>query len=190
MKAEYICPVLTAFDKDGKVDMDAMKKQFDHLIEGGLNGIAVMGSSGEFYAMTLEAAMAFARESIAYLKGKIPVYVGTGRLIADETIQLSNYALKQGATAVMIVGPYYIGTDDAGMEEYYDYVSEHIHGNIILYNFPDRTGFDLSADVILRLLKKHKNIIGLKDTFGAPSHTRALIGKIKPVYLVQNLFGI
>lgn len=182
MKAEYICPVLTAFDKDGKVDMDAMKKQFDHLIEGGLNGIAVMGSSGEFYAMTLEAAMAFARESIAYLKGKIPVYVGTGRLIADETIQLSNYALKQGATAVMIVGPYYIGTDDAGMEEYYDYVSEHIHGNIILYNFPDRTGFDLSADVILRLLKKHKNIIGLKDTFGAPSHTRALIGKIKPVY--------
>ena len=74
MRAEYICPVLTAFDENGKVDMEAMKRQFDHLIEGGLNGIAIMGSSGEFYAMTLEEAMAFARDSIAYLKGKIPVY--------------------------------------------------------------------------------------------------------------------
>ena len=52
MRAEYICPVLTAFDENGKVDMEAMKRQFDHLIEGGLNGIAIMGSSGEFYAMT------------------------------------------------------------------------------------------------------------------------------------------
>ena len=182
MRAEYICPVLTAFDENGKVDMEAMKRQFDHLIEGGLNGIAIMGSSGEFYAMTLEEAMAFARDSIAYLKGKIPVYIGTGRLIADETIQFSNYVLDQGATAVMIVGPYYIGTDDAGVEEYYDYVAERINGNIILYNFPDRTGFDLSANVILQLLKKHKNIIGLKDTFGAPSHTRTLISRIKPEY--------
>ena len=89
MRAEYICPVLTAFDENGKVDMEAMKRQFDHLIEGGLNGIAIMGSSGEFYAMTLEEAMAFARDSIAYLKGKIPVYIGTGRLIADETIHIA-----------------------------------------------------------------------------------------------------
>ena len=51
MRAEYICPVLTAFDENGKVDMEAMKRQFDHLIEGGLNGIAIMGSSGEFYAI-------------------------------------------------------------------------------------------------------------------------------------------
>ena len=57
MRAEYICPVLTAFDENGKVDMEAMKRQFDHLIEGGLNGIAIMGSSGEFYAMTLEVQL-------------------------------------------------------------------------------------------------------------------------------------
>lgn len=182
MKAEYICPVLTAFDENGKVDMAAMKKQFDHLIEGGLNGIAVMGSSGEFYGMTLEEAMEFTRESITYLKGKIPVYVGTGRLIADETVQFSNYALDQGADAVMIVGPYYIGTDDAGVEEYYDHVAGQIHGDIILYNFPDRTGFDLSAEVILDLLAKHKNIVGVKDTFAAPAHTIALIKKIKSKY--------
>ena len=45
MRAEYICPVLTAFDENGKVDMEAMKRQFDHLIEGGLNGIAIMRAS-------------------------------------------------------------------------------------------------------------------------------------------------
>ena len=70
------------------------------------------------------------------------------------------HSIKHEWLEAAVVGPYYIGTDDAGVEEYYDYVAERINGNIILYNFPDRTGFDLSANVILQLLKKHKNIIG------------------------------
>lgn len=182
MKAQYICPVLTAFCEDGSVDMEAMKRLFDHLIKGGLDGIAVMGSSGEFYSMTLEETMQFAKDSIDYLKGKIPVYVGTGRLIPEETVKLSNYALEQGADAVMIVGPYYIGTSEAGVQEYYDQVISQINGDVILYNYPDRTGHDLSAELILNLRAKHKNIVGLKDTFGAPSHTRALIRAIKSLY--------
>ena len=73
MRAEYICPVLTAFDENGKVDMEAMKRQFDHIIEGGLNGIKIMGSSRKFYAMRMEETMAFARNCMACVKGKIIV---------------------------------------------------------------------------------------------------------------------
>ena len=189
MKAQYICPVLTAFQEDGAVDMEAMKRLFDHLIKGGLDGIAIMGSSGEFYSMTLEQAKQFAKDSMEYLKKRIPVYVGTGRLIPEETIELSNYALELGADAVMIVGPYYIGTSDEGILAYYDRVIGSIRGAVILYNFPDRTGHDLTAEVILDLLAKHKNVIGLKDTFGAPSHTRALIRRIKPQYPAFRIYS-
>ena len=76
MRAEYICPVLTAFDENGKVDMEAMKRQFDHLIEGGLNGIAIMGSSGEFYAMTLEEAMAAGAHFAEALSDVLDQYSG------------------------------------------------------------------------------------------------------------------
>lgn len=182
MDAQYICPVLTAFCHDGSVDMEAMKVIYDRLIASGLDGIAVMGSSGEFYGMALEQAKQYARESLAYIDGRIPVYIGTGRLIAEETILLSNYALQYGASAVMVVGPYYIGTGQAGVEAYYDAVAGQVNGNIILYNFPDRTGHDISGETVLSLRKKHSNIIGIKDTVGAPSHTRQLIQCIKPVY--------
>lgn len=182
MNAEYICPVVTAFHGDGSVDMEAMKALFDHLIEGGLDGIAIMGSSGEFYSMTLEEARNFARASLAYLKGRIPVYVGTGRLTLEETVELSSFALDCGANGVMIVGPYYIGTDRDGIFAYYDQVAERVSGEILLYNYPDRTGFDITPDIVLRLLEKHSNIAGYKDTMAAPSHTRELIRSIKPQY--------
>lgn len=182
MSAEYICPVLTVFGEDGSVDLEAMKAVFDHLIRGRLDGIAIMGSSGEFYSMTLEEAKNFIRESLAYLKGKIPVYAGTGRLTMRETIELSSCALEWGAEGVMIVGPYYIGTDKEGIYTYYDQAAQQIDGNIILYNYPDRTGYDITPDVVLRLLEKHKNIVGFKDTMSSPSHTRELIRSVKPHY--------
>ncbi len=189
MSAEYICPVLTAFNQDGSVDMEAMKALFDHLIEGGLDGIAIMGSSGEFYSMTLEDAKSFVKASLAYLKGRIPVYVGTGRLIPEETIELSSFALNCGADAVMIVGPYYIGTDSEGIFAYYDQVAEKISGDILLYNYPDRTGFDITPDIVLRLLEKHRNIVGYKDTMAAPSHTRELIRSIKIKYPAFRIYS-
>ncbi|MCI8887085.1 MAG: dihydrodipicolinate synthase family protein [Hungatella sp.] len=182
MSAEYICPVLTAFKEDGSVDMEAMKALFDHLIHGGMDGIAIMGSSGEFYSMTLKEAGEFARASLDYLKGKIPVYIGTGRLTLEETVQLSSMALEWGAEGVMIVGPYYIGADKEGIYAYYDQVAGQVKGNMILYNYPDRTGYDITPDIVLRLLKKHKNIVGFKDTMPAPSHTRELIRSVKPLY--------
>ena len=189
MSAEYICPVLTAFNQDGSVDMEAMKALFDHLIEGGLDGIAIMGSSGEFYSMTLEDAKSFVKASLAYLKGRIPVYVGTGRLIPEETIELSSFALNCGADAVMIVGPYYIGTDSEGIFAYYDQVAEKISGDILLYNYPDRTGFDITPDIVLRLLEKHRNIVGYKDTMAASSHTRELIRSIKIKYPAFRIYS-
>lgn len=189
MRAEYICPVVTAFNRDKSVDMEAMKALFDHLLEGGLDGIAIMGSSGEFYSLTMEAAKAFAKASLAYLKGRIPVYVGTGRLTLEETVELSSFALDCGASGVMVVGPYYIGTDSDGIFAYYDQVAERVSGDILLYNYPDRTGFDITPDIVLRLLERHSNIVGFKDTMAAPSHTRELIRSIKLRYPAFRIYS-
>lgn len=182
MKAQYICPVITAFLEDGTVDMDMMKILYDRLIEGGVDGIAILGSSGEFYGMSMETAKQYAEESLQYLKGRIPVYIGTGRLNVEETVELSNFALEQGSTAVMIVGPYYIGATSAGLEAYFNTVIDKVKGDVILYNYPDRTGHDLTAEIVLSLLNKHDNIVGYKDSVGAIAHTRDLIQKIKPHY--------
>ena len=178
-KSMFLTPVVTAFDQQGNLDIQANKNIWDHLINGGVDGLVIMGSTGEFFSMTKEQKIQLIDEVLSYTKGKIKVYIGTSCMREDETIELSNYALNSGAEAVMIIGPYYFSLSNESIIEYYDKIAKNINGNIILYNFPDRNSYDLSAEIVLNLLKKHKNIIGYKDTVVEMGHTRKLIREIK-----------
>ena len=69
--------------------------------------------------------------------------------------------------------------DDLALVRYFERLSQSIHGNIYIYNFPDRTGYSISANVILKLAQQHENIIGLKDTVSSMDHTRKVISTVK-----------
>lgn len=190
-KSMFLTPVVTAFDDQGNLDIQANKNIWEHLINGGVDGLVIMGSTGEFFSMTKEQKVQLIDEVLAYTKGRIKVYIGTSCMREDETIELSNYALNSGAEAVMIIGPYYFSLSDESIIDYYDKVAERINGNIILYNFPDRNGYDLSSEIVLKLLEKHKNIVGYKDTVVEMGHTRKLIREIKeefPNFIILSGF--
>jgi Dihydrodipicolinate synthase/N-acetylneuraminate lyase len=177
-KANFLTPVVTAFDKNGKLDIQANQRIWEKLIQNGISGLVIMGSTGEFFALNAEEKTTLIKEVTAYAKGRTPLYIGTNCAAVEETIELSNYALNAGANGVMVIGPYYFSLMQENVEFYYDTIADSIHGDIFLYNFPDRTGYDLTPEVTLRLLRKHKNIVGYKDTVGAMGHTRKLIQTI------------
>ncbi len=174
-KAVFLTPVITVFDKDGKLDAEGNKKVWDHLINGGIDGIVVMGSTGEFFSMSMEQKKHLIDLATSHIKNKIRLFIGTSCMTVEETVELSNYAIDKGADAVMIIGPYYFSLSDESIISYYDEVAKKVKGNIYLYNFPDRTGYDVNADVTLTLLRKNKNIVGFKDTVTEMGHTRKLI---------------
>ncbi|MBM7869691.1 4-hydroxy-tetrahydrodipicolinate synthase [Clostridium pascui] len=175
MKAKFLTPVVTAFDKDGNIDHQANKNVYDHLINGGVDGIVVMGSTGEFFTMTMEQKKELIKLAVEYINERTRVYIGTSCMSTDETIELSNYAHEVGAHAVMIISPYYFSLSRESIELFYDIVAERTKANIYLYNFPDRTGYDLTPEITLSLVRKHKNIVGYKDTVTVMGHTRQLI---------------
>lgn len=177
-KSKFLTPVITAFTENGELDIDANKKIYDHLINGGVDGLVIMGSTGEFFAMTTEQKKQLINLVVNYVNHRTKVYIGTSCMSVEDTIYLSNYAINAGADAVMIIGPYYFSLSDESVEFYFDSVCQHINGNVFLYNFPARTGYDLSPKVTLNLLRKHKNIIGFKDTVTEMGHTRKLINEI------------
>lgn len=188
-KAKFLTPVITAFDENGKIDAVGNKNIWKHLIAGGIDGIVLMGSTGEFFSMSMEERKQLIDLATEYTKGKIKLYVGTGCMNIEDTIELSNYALKKGADAVMIVGPYYFSLSPESIERYFDKVADSVNGEIYLYNFPDRTGYDLTADITLNLLRKHKNITGFKDTVNELGHTRKLITTVReefPDFIVYS----
>jgi 2-dehydro-3-deoxy-D-pentonate aldolase len=91
----------------------------------------------------------------------------------------------------MIISPYYFLLSDESVEFYFDQVAQRVKGDIYLYNYPDRTGHDLSPEVTLNLLRKHKNIKGYKDTVTEMGHTRKLIQTVKnefPDFIVYSGF--
>lgn len=182
MKAAYITPAITVFEPNGAIDRTGNSQVYDHLIQGGVDGILVLGSAGEFFGMTLEQRRVMARFALAEIAGRKPVLIGTGCMSLDDTISLSNEALDLGADGVMVVGPFYINLSAASIMDYYDKLAASVSGKIYLYNYPDRTGYDLSPEITLTLLRRHENIVGYKDTVPSMAHTRELIGAVLPEF--------
>lgn len=177
-KSMFLTPVVTAFDAEGNLDIESNKNIWEYLIKGGVDGLVIMGSTGEFFSMTMEQKKQLIDQVTAYVNKRTKLYIGTSCMREDETIELSNYALNAGADAVMIIGPYYFSLSDKSIIAYYENVAKEIKGDIFLYNFPDRNGYDLNPETTLDLIRKNENIVGYKDTVTEMGHTRKLITTI------------
>lgn len=189
MKAKWITPVVTALDRQGHVDVEANLRIYDFLIENGMDGILIFGSIGEFFAIPMEEKRELLKKAIAHIKGRVTVYAGTCHMELDQCVEFSNYALELGADGVMVISPYYFSLPDSGILNFYDRLAEGIKGDLLLYNFPDRTGHDLSADLIYNLVSRHENIVGIKDTVSTMGHTRGIIQKVKKDYPNFQVFS-
>lgn len=179
MKARYLTPVVTAFDEKGNIDLEANKKIYDHLISGGVDGIVILGSIGEFFNIPLDKQKELIDVALNHINKRVKVYVGTGCMSIENTIEMTNYAHNAGADAAMIISPYYFSLSEDSIEFFYNSVADATEAKIYLYNFPDRTGYDLSPELTLRLIRRNKNMVGFKDTVGVMGHTRALISLVR-----------
>lgn len=174
-QAKIITPIVTVFDDKLELDKSGNTHIINHLIDGGVDGILALGSTGEFPYLTIDEKKQAIDLYCEVVNHRVTLFVGTGSMSADETIALSKYALEKGADGVCIIPPYYYGLSDNVLELYYDKVASEIDGPIWIYNFPDRSSNSLNAATLLRLLEKHSNIVGYKDTVGNSQHTREII---------------
>ena len=161
------------------MDFESQEKLFDNLIEKGMDGILVEGSSSEFFAMPMDQRRKMAEFSIEKVNHRVKLIIGTSNMVADEIIDFSNFCLDAGADAVMILPPYYFHFGAGELLHYYDHLANQIHGNIYIYNFPDNTGYTIPPETVLQLTKLHSNIVGIKDTIPGMDHTRELIKVVK-----------
>ncbi|WP_298704560.1 dihydrodipicolinate synthase family protein [uncultured Veillonella sp.] len=181
-QVKIITPIVTVFDDNQKLDVQGNTHMIEHLIANGVDGILALGSTGEFAYLTLEEKKAAIDLYCKVVNKRVTLFVGTGTMDAAETIELSNYAIQQGADGVCVVPPYYYGLSDNVIELYFDKIASEIKGNIWIYNYPDRTSNTLEPSVLLKLLAKHPNIVGYKDTVNNSQHTREIICAVRDLY--------
>jgi len=172
-------PSITILNEDGKFDFPMMEKHLNNLIGNGINGILIFGSIGEFYAFTKEEKKEMIDFAVKTVNKRVKVLIGIGGTIEEDVIELAQYCKKAGADGVTIISPYYFGPTEKGAEQYFGRIAEAVDIPIMLYNFPARTGSDLTPDLVYKLATKHKNIVSIKDTVDNISHTRKVIQKVK-----------
>lgn len=179
-KPEGIMPALvTPFTDDGKaVDEDRLRTLVEHCIELGVHGVVPCGTTGEFVNMTTEEKKRVIKIVIDEVDGKVPVIAGTGASGTDQAVEMTKYAKDIGATAALIVTPYYLKPADRGIYEHYQTIAEAVDLPIILYNIPQCTGLELPWQMV-EDLAQIPNIVGVKDSSGQLKYIFAILEKVR-----------
>ncbi len=183
-------PVITLFDEQGKIDIEASKKQADFLISKGVDGLAYLGTSGEFSVIPLEEKKHYVKEMIKYVNGRVNVIIGVGDTCIDNTLEMLQFVEREGADGVLLVNPYFSVYSSEMVIAYFNHVASHTKLPVIIYNFPDLTGYCFNADVVCRLVKDSPNIVGIKDTIGDFNHILSMqkVKEINPDFSVFAAF--
>jgi 4-hydroxy-tetrahydrodipicolinate synthase len=179
-KPEGILPALvTPFTDDGKtVDEERLRFLVNHCIEKGVHGVVPCGTTGEFVNMTLEERKRVIKIVVDEVNGRVPVVAGTGGSGTYEALEMTKYAKDAGATAALIVTPFYLKPADRGIYEHFSTIAGEVDLPIILYNIPQCTGLPLPWQMV-EDLAQIPNIVGVKDSSGQLSFILAVLEKVR-----------
>jgi 4-hydroxy-tetrahydrodipicolinate synthase len=179
-KPEGILPALvTPFTDDGKnVDEERLRALVDHCLEQGVHGVVPCGTTGEFTNMATEEKKLVIKIVVDEVNGRVPVVAGTGASGTDQALEMTRYAKDVGATAALIVTPFYMKPADRGIYEHYSTIANEVDLPIILYNIPQCTGLTLPWQMV-EDLAQIPNIVGVKDSSGQLSFILAVLEKVR-----------
>jgi len=157
--------LITPF-KDSKVDYQALEALVEMQIEGGVDGIVPMGTTGESPTVSFEEHKEIIRRVVKIANGRVKVIAGTGANSTDEAICLSQSAEASGVDGILLVNPYYNKPTQEGLIEHFARVAQAVKVSVMLYNIPGRTGVNFLPESVVRLMDRVDNIAAMKEATG------------------------
>ena len=158
-------PALVTPFKDGAVDYDALKSLVEWQIEQGSHGLVPVGTTGESPTLSHEEHEAVVETVVKTAAGRVPVIAGAGSNNTAETIRLMQHAHRVGASAALVVTPYYNKPTQAGLIAHFTAAHDCCELPIIIYNIPGRSVVDMTPATMGELAKLPR-IVGVKDATG------------------------
>lgn len=154
-------PAMVTPFANGAVDLKSLKRLTDHLIDAGSHGLVPVGTTGESPTLSHEEHDLVVETVIEQAAGRVPVIAGCGSNNTAETLRLIQAAKSAGATAGLVVTPYYNKPTQAGLKAHYLAAADQ-GLPLIIYNIPGRSVVDMSVETMGELAQ-HEMIIGVKD---------------------------
>lgn len=157
--------MVTPFTEDDRINEPVLRRLTDYLIDGGVHGLFVVGSQGEFWAMDADEKRRVIEVTVDQARGRVPVYAGTGAVTTREAVQLARIAEQSGADAISVLTPFFVTPSQSELMDHYRAIADATRLPVLLYGNPDRTRVPINVDTVCRLAEV-PNIIGMKDSSG------------------------
>ena len=160
-----VVPIITPMNADETLNENQLRIEIERLIAGGVSGVFALGTNGEVYALSEAEKIRVLEIVVDAVKGRVPVYAGTGCIGTNETIAFSRKAEDLGVDALSIVSPYFVAVSQDDLYRHYSAVARSVSVPIVLYNMPARTGNNINYTTVKRLAE-FETIVGVKDSSG------------------------
>lgn len=159
-------PVVTPFGDDGGIDYRALERVIDTLIDQGVHGLIIGGTTGEYYALDMDERKAVLSAVAEHVGGRLPIMAGINATTSRDCLMLGEHARAAGYNAVLIPAPYYCQPTQEELYQHICRLDDALDMPVMLYNFPDRTGVPMSLE-LLEKLRARPNIQAIKESTGA-----------------------
>jgi len=157
--------LITPLTGNGDIHEKSLRQLIHHVIKGGVHGIFVSGTTGEFYGLSHQQKQNLFQLAIDEADAKVPVYAGTAGITTRECIQLTQIAQDCGVDAVSILTPMFIVPNQDQLYQHYAAIASETDLPILLYNNVTKTGVNITPVTVERLADIN-NIVGIKDSSG------------------------
>lgn len=154
-----VFPVLSStFRDDGSLDFDSQLRLVDHLIESGARGIGLFGNASEGYTLGAAEKLDLLRRIARHVDGRVPLVVSSGHTGTDVAVRLSQEAQSNGASALMILPPYYLRPDAEGLMHYFSAISRAVSIPIMVQDAPLMSQVNMPAALLARMAREIENV--------------------------------
>lgn len=163
VKLEGVYPILaTPFTPAGAVDEESLRELVRFQLQAKVNGIALFGNASEMYTLLDKERETIAEIVVDEVKGQVPLVFGSGHTGLEGAVQLSKWAQKAGADALMVLPPYMVKPDGKRMAEYFTAIAKAVDIPIMLQDAPIASGISIPVSTMVQLSKACDNIAYVK----------------------------
>ena len=175
-------PITTPFYAEGNVYLKKLEHNVERYSKTPVAGIVSLGSTGEAILLSDEERREVLKITAEVAAPNKVLIAGTGAESASETLRLTEYAASLGYDVAMVRTPHYYKAQmkPANILAFYRYVADRSPLPIIIYNFPQATGYDIPAEIVVQLAE-HPNLIGIKESSGDVEKVRAMVAGTKHI---------
>jgi len=164
-------------DRD-ELDVAGLEKLIEHILAGGVNGLFILGTTGEGPSLSYRLRREFIGRVCQQVKNRVPVLVGITDTAFVESVALARHSAEVGASALVVAPPYYLPEAQPELQEYLDHLVAELPLPLFIYNMPALTKVHFELDTVRRALDEPR-IIGLKDSSGDLNYFKAAADLIK-----------